>query len=242
MIEIKEFKRVCWITSKPSKYFFNYSGTLKISSKGFKHISNLNYIPRRIVTFNWEKIKKIEQFDFPYKSKIFSSKTKNLTVVRIHLKNSEEKHQYCYAACASGRLQKAGATSVIEQFDSNKTIDMAQEFIKIFNSRSLTVSTNPKLGSKSFLVSSAESIEKLEKLHVLLKKSSKIPLSMIRNYLNIESSQFDRLIINWVLKYNLKINGDFIESQEDSLHLIMETLDNDFEKWENQEKSKSGKI
>ena len=84
--------------------------------------------------------------------------------------------------------------------------------------------------------------EIIEKIHKIMKVSSRVRLDMMRNILELDAKTFDNKILDWAVEFNFKIDGDFIVIENADIDGFITGLDRQFDRWKNAEKSSSGKI
>ena len=84
--------------------------------------------------------------------------------------------------------------------------------------------------------------ETIEKIKKMVKVSDRLRLSMMRKALNIDEDVFMDKIFDWAVEYGFRIDGDFLNINQDTVSDFIDALDKQFSSWEEIEKEKGGKI
>lgn len=89
-----------------------------------------------------------------------------------------------------------------------------------------------------------EKIDKntIEKLKRLLKISEKIKIDRMEKILKIDDKTFNDKILDWGLEFGLKIDGDYIKINQNSVDEFINKLDYQFTLWSQQESKNIGKV
>ncbi|MFX1500529.1 MAG: hypothetical protein ACFFDH_06135 [Promethearchaeota archaeon] len=82
----------------------------------------------------------------------------------------------------------------------------------------------------------------IEKLRKIINVSNKIKFDMLRDFLEIDEKTFNKKIVEWAEKFNLTIDGDEIIVNKEDVGDFIQTLEEQFKKWEFGEKTKIEKI
>ena len=84
--------------------------------------------------------------------------------------------------------------------------------------------------------------EMLEKIKEIMKVSTRIKLSMLRNILDTDKKTVDNKVFEWAKNYGFTIDGDYLIINRDTVSDFIDALDKEFVLWAKKEKIKSNKI
>jgi len=88
--------------------------------------------------------------------------------------------------------------------------------------------------------------ERREKLKMALKVSNRIKMEIVRDALEMDSTSFNKQIIQWANEYGFKIDGDYLlikdEDKDPFINDLVKELDRKFKEWGKVETEKIGKM
>ena len=137
----------------------------------------------------------------------------------------------------------------IEQRERKERETKEEELLKNFDRYSRERKAGKEIPfSGDFILEEANRIgkklkrETIEKVESMLKVSDRLRLSMVRKTLKMEEDVYIAKIIDLAEEMGLKIDGDFLVINQDTVQDFIDTLDKQYESWEKMEKEKNGKI
>ena len=102
-----------------------------------------------------------------------------------------------------------------------KALEIDPKFIYAFNARN-HILTNLESLKKGFAKSNQR--KNLEQLKSLLEMSKRIKIEMIQTLLNIEKDKLLELLIDWGVKHQFEIDGDFLIINKETLPDLIKSL------------------
>ncbi len=79
--------------------------------------------------------------------------------------------------------------------------------------------------------------EILKRIKKMMEVSTRIKLDVMRDALDMNTKVFNSRIFDWAVKFNFKINGDFVIIEQADIEGFVADLDKQFEIWENTERA-----
>ena len=81
----------------------------------------------------------------------------------------------------------------------------------------------------------------IDKLKRLVKVSDKIQIERMQKILNINEAAFNKYILDWAENFDLRIDGEYVVINKETVDDFISMLDKQFQTWTNKEQDRIGK-
>ena len=82
---------------------------------------------------------------------------------------------------------------------------------------------------------------RIDKLKRLVKISDKIQIERMQKILNVNEDAFNEYILDWAEKFDLRIDGEYVVINKESVDDFISMLDKQFQTWTDKEQNRIGK-
>ena len=82
----------------------------------------------------------------------------------------------------------------------------------------------------------------IDKIRRVMNVSTKVKMSLLRNYLKMDEKLFDVKVIEWAEQFGFIIDGDYLNIRKENVSVFIDELEKQFKAWSKSEGDHLDKI